>query len=170
MNNFRNQLQSLFKLSPLEKRRENMGRVGDLFSKGAPIQHYRDNYNYIAVLAFRNTLIISAAVGIAVIISVLYLTHVLQINPLSLEYLGYDYLATKIGFVGLYAYVHAKIMEYVILISAVVYFLLFLIHVKKGEEDIFRYEKVFKYKKNRILKEKSKRIFLFIFGILWDGL
>lgn len=168
MNNFRNKLQNIFELSSPEKRKEVMGTIG-VWLDGKE-NNSKHDYRYIGHLAFRNTLIVSSVVGGAVILVVLYLTRVLQIDLRSFEPLGYDYLATEIGFVGLYAYVHAALMGCVILILSPVYFFLFLIHVNKENVDLYERDKILKYKRNRVFNAKLKRFFLFIFGIFMGWL
>ncbi|MEW8028787.1 MAG: hypothetical protein AB2794_11620 [Candidatus Thiodiazotropha endolucinida] len=162
----RSRLLNIFRLSPPEKRLEVTGIIGRWFTNGFHVNHYNDDYRYIAVLVFRNTIIVSAVAGLPIILIVLYLTQILNVDVSTLEYLEYDYLATRVGFVSLYAYVHARVMGYAILAFAPVYFFLFLIYVKKGEVDLFRYDNVLKYKENRIPKEKFKRFLLFLFTLV----
>jgi len=167
----RTELQEIFKLTPKSKRAEQVGFTGRFMMGKSGLYRLRWNYVYIGILAFRSTLLASAIIGALSLCLTLFITQILDIDINKVNLNEDSGLATQVGFVGLYAYLHAKSMTYAIWCVALMGFLLFLIHVPKGSEDVFAGEVVLRHKEKRTLPNKIKRGVLFfvcggIFGYL----
>lgn len=149
--------QKFFALSPLGDRKKVTGKFGVLWDLGG--DHHKHLDRYIAVLAFKNTWIVSCVVGISTTIICLAVVHcTVEISNLT----GLPPLARAVGIVSLQAYIHSLLMGYSIFFSLPFYFLIFVFNVKRGDVDIYRYDHVLKREENRTIKNKLIRFFVYI--------
>lgn len=162
----RKHLQNIFKLPPVEERYEKSGVFGKKFWFKNNAFAYKHNYTYLCYLVWRTAALSSATLGLFVLLFTVYIVEIKGVNPQSFRDWGYDPLGTEMGVVGLYAYWHAMVMKPILLSLVFLTFLLFLIHVPKGSEDVFQKDNVLKHKSNRTFKKKFWRFMLFAFVLL----
>lgn len=142
----RSWLRNIFKLLPPEKR--SGGKLGEwLFGNQREL---RNNDSYITYSVIRNTLAISAVVGIVSLLFALYIES--NIPEGIYSYSGEDSVKMSYGVVGFYMRNHSFVVGWITLILSIYYFMLFIVNVPKGSLDVFRHERFLKYKKNREIK------------------
>ena len=160
-------LRKAFPISKTQKeRREIIGWVGRHIDVN--YQASRTPARYLGLLAMAITYRVSTLVGGALLIFFTYLSFK-GINPTPYVHAIYppDHtLLPQSGIGGLYLYYYAKIMVPVIYTIVGGCFLLFLIHVKKGEYNIFEASTTLRYKEGRTFKNKLNITISFIIVLI----
>lgn len=165
-------IRPLFVLPPLEIREKRAPYFYKLLDKNRG-ESLEDNYSYLKYIMARNGVILSAIVGFVFILvavlkpDIIFYMQERIYESQSIMILYETVMQTK-SMVISYAYVCSFIVGMITIYLLLPYYLmLFLINVDMKKTDLLRAHYVYRYKRNRTLKNKVKLIALFSSGIFF---